>query len=60
MRPSGVLVSSARAWTMTIGSLSTYTTRDSGRDALGDLVRVVGRGQAGADVEELADAALAR
>ena len=31
-----------------------------GRDALGDLVGVVGRGQAGADVEELPDAGLSR
>jgi hypothetical protein len=28
--PSGELVSSARAWTSTMGSLSTYTMRDSG------------------------------
>jgi hypothetical protein len=29
-RPRGLLVSRARAWASTIGSLSTYTTRDSG------------------------------
>ena len=57
--PSGVLVSRARAWARTRGSLSTYTIRESGRDALGDLVGVVGGGQAGADVEELPDALLA-
>ena len=28
--PSGLLVSRARAWLSTIGSLSTYTTRDCG------------------------------
>lgn len=33
MRPSGELDISARAWVSTIGSLSTYTTRDSGATA---------------------------
>ncbi len=28
--PSGLLLSRARAWPSTIGSLSTYTTREAG------------------------------
>ena len=57
--PPGPLASSALAWDSTTGSLSTYTTRHSGADALGHLVRVVRGRQAGADVQELADPGLA-
>jgi hypothetical protein len=39
-----------------MGSLSTQTIRASGFGRMGDLVRIAGRRDAGADVEELPDA----
>ena len=53
--PASVLVSRARAWSRHDGVVVHVDDPGFGGDGLGDLVGVARRGDAGADVQELAD-----